>query len=94
MKRLLAIAVSTTALLLASAGAATAAPNAEHASCMGLGSHFYAHGAGSPGVHGVRADISHLVKEFFSAAPGEHYRLFALEKEGGSIPAPCGARIE
>ena len=61
---------------------------------MGLGSHFYAHGAGSPGVHGVRADISHLVKEFFSAAPGQHFRLFAQEKEGGSIPAPCGSRIE
>jgi hypothetical protein len=94
MKRLLAIVVSALALSLAAAGPANAAPNAEHASCMGLGSQFYAHGAGSPGVHGVRADISHLVKEFFSSAPGQHFRLFAQEKEGGSIPAPCGSRIE
>jgi hypothetical protein len=94
MKRLLAIAVSALALAFAAAGTATAAPNAANASCMGLGSSFYAHGAGSPGVHGVRADISHLVKEFFSPAPGQHFRLFAHEKEGGSIPAPCGSRIE
>lgn len=94
MRRLLAIAVSALALTLAAAGPASAAPNAANASCMGLGSNFYAQGAGSPGVHGVRADISHLVKEFFSAAPGQHFRLFAQEKEGGSIPAPCGSRIE
>jgi hypothetical protein len=26
--------------------------------------------------------------------PGEYYVDFAQEKEGGSIPAPCGTRIE
>jgi hypothetical protein len=34
------------------------------------------------------------VKEFFAAAPGQYVRDFAREKEGGTIPAPCGARIE
>ena len=94
MNRFLAIVISAIALSLAATGTAAAAPNAQHASCMGLGSQFYAHGAGSPGVHGVRADISHLVKEFFSPAPGQYLRNFAQEKEGGSIPAPCGSRIE
>jgi hypothetical protein len=74
-------------------GTALAAPDAENASCMGLGSYFYAQGAGFEGVTGVRADIAHLVKEF-APAPGEYLRNFAQEKEGGSIPAPCGARIE
>ena len=82
------------ALFAGASGTAQAAPNADNASCMGLGSYWYAQGAGSEGVTGVRADIAHLVKEFFAAAPGEYLRTFAQEKEGGSIPAPCGARIE
>ena len=92
MKRSIAVLVTAGALCLGFSGSALAAPNAEHASCMGLGSHWYAHGAGSD-AKGVRAAVAHLVKDF-SPAPGEHYRLFAQEKEGGSIPAPCGARIE
>ena len=81
-------------LIFGAAGTAGAAPNADNASCMGLGSAFYAHGAGSEGVHGVRADIQHIVNDSISPVPGEYLKTFAQEKEGGSIPAPCGARIE
>jgi len=56
---------------------------------MGLGSSFYAHFATQQ-----RAHVAHLVKEYFAETPGEHYRIFAREKEGGSIPSPCGTRIE
>jgi hypothetical protein len=94
MKRRLAVLTVTAALFGGLPGTALGEPNADNASCMGLGSYFYAQGAGFDGVTGVRADIQHLVKEFFSPAPGEYLREFAQEKEGGSIPAPCGARIE
>ena len=68
---------------------ALAAPDAQHASCMGLGSSFYALFATQQ-----RAHVAHLVKEFFAETPGEHYRVFAQEKEGGSIPSPCGTALE
>jgi hypothetical protein len=42
----------------------------------------------------VRADIAHIVKDAISPVPGEYLKTFAQEKEGGSIPEPCGARIE
>jgi hypothetical protein len=71
------------------APAATGAPDPEHAACMGLGSSFYAHLA-----TGQRALVARLVREEISPVPGQHYRIFAQEKEGGAIPAPCGARIE
>jgi hypothetical protein len=90
--RLLAAALVTMGLLAALAvlpGRTFAAANDEHASCMGLGSSFY--GLFAPGQ---RADVAHLVKDSFAQAPGEHYRMFAQEKEGGSIPSPCGTRIE
>jgi hypothetical protein len=94
MKRSLGVLAVTAALAGGGlSGQAVAAPDAEHASCMGLGSYFYAQGAGFEGVTGVRADIAHLVKDF-SPAPGQYLRNFAQEKEGGSIPEPCGARIE
>jgi hypothetical protein len=94
MMRRLGVLAVTAALFGGLSGTALAEPDAEHASCMGLGSYFYAQGAGFEGATGVRADISHLVKEFFSPAPGQYLMNFAQEKEGGSIPAPCGARIE
>jgi hypothetical protein len=94
MTRRLGTLLLAAALFAGAAGTARAEPNAENASCMGLGSYWYAQGAGFEGVTGVRADIAHLVKESFAAAPGTYLRGFAQEKEGGSIPAPCGARIE
>jgi hypothetical protein len=92
MKRFVLALAAASALCLGFAGGALASPDAENASCMGLGSFFYAQGAGSDAV-GVRADIAHLVKGF-SPQPGAHYRVFAQAKEDGTIPAPCGARIE
>jgi hypothetical protein len=56
---------------------------------MGLGSSFYARFAPQQ-----RAHVAHLVKEFFAESPGEYLRQFAQEKEGGSIPSPCGTAIE
>ena len=91
MQRLLPIAVTVSLLggLLGLSNEAFADSNEAHASCMGLGSRYYAHFA-----TGQRAAVAHLVKEFFGPMPGEHYREFAQEKEGGSIPSPCGTRIE
>jgi hypothetical protein len=56
---------------------------------MGLGSSFYALFATQQ-----RAQVAHLVKDYFAETPGEHYRVFAQEKEGGSIPSPCGTAME
>ena len=94
MKRFFAVLISAVALTLVPAGTALAGPNPNNASCMGLGSFFYAQGAGFDGVVGVRADIVHIVKDAISPVPGEYLRTFAKEKEGGSIPEPCGGRIE
>jgi hypothetical protein len=94
MRRFVAVVVSAVALTFVSTGSALAAPSADNASCMGLGSYFYAQGAGFEGVTGVRADIAHIVKDSISSVPGEYLQTFAQEKEGGSIPEPCGARIE
>ena len=93
MRRTITTAVVVLAASLATAGNATAEPNPANASCMGLGSAFYAHGAGSEDVSGVRADVAHLVRDF-APVPGRYLSTFAQEKEGGAIPAPCGARIE
>ena len=93
MRRTITTAAVVLVASLATAGAATAEPNPSHASCMGLGSAFYAHGAGTAGVTGVRADVVHIVQDFASV-PGAYLSTFAQEKEGGAIPAPCGARIE
>jgi hypothetical protein len=94
MAKRLGILLVAAALFAGAGGTAEAAPDADNASCMGLGSYWYAQGAGFEGATGVRADIAHLVKEYFAAAPGTYLSDFAQEKEGGSIPAPCGARIE
>ena len=77
-------AVLGTATLISSGKA-----SANNASCMGMGSSFYARFATQQ-----RAHVAHLVKEYFAETPGEHYRVFAQEKEGGSIPSPCGTAIE
>jgi hypothetical protein len=90
--RIIAIAAVTIVLgaaTLISSGSASADANVEGASCMGLGSSFYARFAPQQ-----RAQVAHLVKEYFAETPGEHYRVFAQEKEGGSIPSPCGTRME
>ena len=94
MKRCFAVLTLAIALTMVPAGVALAAPDPDHASCMGLGSYFYAQGAGFEDVTGVRAEIAHIVKDAISPVPGEYLKAFAQEKEGGSIPAPCGARIE
>ncbi|HEV8573416.1 MAG TPA: hypothetical protein VGR43_01790 [Dehalococcoidia bacterium] len=84
-----AVTVGLLAALLTTSGKTFAEANDDNASCMGLGSSFYAHFAPQQ-----RAHVAHLVKEFFAEAPGERYRMFAQEKEGGSIPSPCGTAIE
>ena len=93
MRRTITIAIVVLAASLATGSTTAAEPNPAHASCMGLGSSFYAHGAGADGVTGVRAAVAHLVRDF-APAPGRYLSTFAQEKEGGAIPAPCGARIE
>ena len=85
----LAVTIGLLTVLLVASRTTFADAGAENASCMGLGSSFYAHFAPQQ-----RAQVAHLVKEYFAEAPGEHYRTFAQEKEGGAIPSPCGTRIE
>ena len=90
--RIIAIAAVTIVLgaaTLISSGKASADANLDNASCMGLGSSFYALFANQQHAH-----LAHLVKQYFAEAPGEYYRIFAQEKEGGSIPFPCGTAIE
>ena len=77
------------AATLVSSGRTSADANVDNASCMGLGSSYYARFAIRQ-----RAHVAHLVKEYFAENPGEHYRAFAREKEGGSIQSPCGTAIE
>jgi hypothetical protein len=84
-------------LLLGVSGTALADPEesgpSDNASCMGRGSAFYARAAS-----GQRASVAHLVKEITAESdmpPGARDRVFAQEKEGGSIPGPnCGTRLE
>ena len=90
--RMIAVVAATATLLLAAAGPASAqdspAGAEANASCMGLGSSFYGQFAVQQ-----RALVAHFVNER-PGIPGEYYVGFAQEKEGGSIPAPCGTRIE
>ena len=83
---------ATAALLLAAAGPVSAqdspAGAEANASCMGLGSSFY--GQFAPQQRGF---VALFVNEL-PGTSGEYYVDFAQEKEGGSIPAPCGTRIE
>jgi len=81
--------VTTSVLLLAAAGPAPAQePAAEEASCMGLGSSFYGQFAPQQ-----RAFVAEFVNGL-EGPGGEYYAVFAQEKEGGTIPAPCGTRLE
>lgn len=87
--RIMATLTLVAASLLGSAGIASAQEQgADNASCMGLGSAFYGQFAPQQ-----RAFVAHHVNEMEGPA-GAYYTLFAQEKEGGSIPAPCGTRIE
>ena len=79
----LLFAASSPAFAQDGAGAAM-----DNASCMGLGSSFYGEFAPQQ-----RAFVAFFVNEL-EGAPGEYYREFAQEKEGGTIPAPCGTRLE
>ena len=90
---LLAGAVS---LVVLAPGAAMAdslpTPAVDDASCMGSGSSFY--GTFAPQQ---RAFVAAFVIEQAATTggtPGTTYAVFAQEKEGGTIPAPCGTRIE
>jgi hypothetical protein len=92
MKRVASAVVTAGVLLLASVGSASAQVNVDHASCMGLGSSFYGQFAPQQ-----RAFVSLFVNETAmdeGIPPGETYSMFGQEKEGGSIPSPCGTRLE
>ena len=67
-------------------------PAVDNASCMGSGSSFY--GTFAPRQRAFVAASVTDQAEGSGGTPGAIYRLFAQEKEGGSIPAPCGTRIE
>lgn len=94
MRAFSATVIATAALWAAAAGPATAeygeppGPDDEHASCMGLGSEFYATFATQQ-----RAFVAQIVADVHDV-PGQWYAQFAQEKEGGSLPFPCGTRIE
>jgi hypothetical protein len=92
MKRWASAVAAAGVLLFASVGPASAQANVENASCMGLGSSFYGQFAPQQ-----RAFVSLFVNETAmeaGIAPGETYSTFGQEKEGGSIPSPCGTRLE
>jgi hypothetical protein len=90
--RTFAALAATIGLLVASSSPAFAqeAPAAasDNASCMGLGSSFYGQFAPQQ-----RAFVAMFVNDL-DGVPGAYYVGFAQEKEGGTIPAPCGTRIE
>ena len=94
--RITSLLVGAICVLALTPGAAVAgtlpAPAVDAASCMGSGSSFY--GTFAPEQ---RAFVAAFVIEQASATDGTAgatYRVFAQEKEGGAIPAPCGTRIE
>ena len=83
------VAIITMSALLLTAGQAAAQEHpAREASCMGLGSSFYGQFAPQQ-----RAFVADFVNDLEGPA-GDYYTVFAREKEGGAIPAPCGTRIE
>ena len=67
-------------------------PAADHASCMGSGSSFY--GTFAPRQRAFVAEFVIDQADLNGTTPGDTYRWFAGEKEGGAIPAPCGTRLE
>jgi hypothetical protein len=93
MKRRSTIAVAAGAAVLAfSSTPASADTSTENASCMGLGSSFY--GQFAPEQRAFVAEAVKSAAESQGLTAGEVYRVFAQEKEGGAIPAPCGTRLE
>jgi hypothetical protein len=88
----IAASTAVVAAVLAASGTAfaQAEPGAgeDNASCLGLGSSFYGQFAPQQ-----RAFVALFVNDRKGAA-GEYYVVFAPEKESGTIPAPCGTRIE
>jgi hypothetical protein len=93
MKRRSTIAVAAGAAVLAfSSTPALADESAENASCMGLGSSFY--GQFAPEQRAFVAEAVKTAAESQDLPAGDVYRVFAQEKEGGAIPAPCGTRLE
>lgn len=90
--RTFAASAAAVALLFATSGPASAQDGpgvgADHASCMGLGSSFY--GQFAPRQ---RAFVAQFVNDL-EGPPGAYYAVFAQEKEGGAILAPCGTRLE
>lgn len=90
--RTFAASAAATALLFVASGPAFAQDAAgageDNASCMGLGSSFYGQFAPQQ-----RAFVALFVNDL-EGVPGQYYVGFAQEKEGGTIPAPCGTRLE
>lgn len=80
------------ALAIAGAPAVASAADADDASCMGLGASFY--GQFAPRQMAFVADYVNDTAKAADLAPGTTYSFFAAEKEGGTIPAPCGTRLE
>ena len=80
--------VAAAALLAAAGSAAAQEQAADTASCMGLGSSFY--GQFAPQQRAFVADFVNGLED----PAGEYSRVFRQEKEGGTIPAPCGTRLE
>ena len=86
--RIAAVAVAAAAVCSSSGVAPAQEPAADTASCMGLGSAFYGQFAPQQ-----RAFVADYVNDLEGPA-GDYYTVFAQEKEGGAIPAPCGTRME
>jgi hypothetical protein len=90
--RTFAASAAAVVLLCAASGHAFAQDDAaaaeDNASCMGLGSSFYGQFAPQQ-----RAFVALFVNDL-EGVPGQYYAVFAQEKEGGTIPAPCGTRLE
>lgn len=74
------------------AAGAVADPAGGHSSCLGLGSSFY--GTFAPQQRAFVARFVVGQADVTGMPPGAIYGVFAHEKEGGSIPSPCGTRIE
>ncbi len=91
MKRTASAVLTAGVLVLASVGPASA-QNVDNASCMGLGSSFY--GQFAPQQRGLVSLIVNEIAMDQGLPPGETYSMFGREKEGGSIPSPCGTRLE
>lgn len=85
-----AVAVATAPS--AAAGAYTAPPALDYASCMGLGSSFY--GVFAPQQRALVAEYVIERAAALGEAPGDYIVVFATEKEGGALGAFCGTQIE